>query len=306
MRIIILILLALFGYPFLLIGGTGEEGSRMDGFQVKVTSIDLIRSDDTVVNVYTGTSFLETVGAENGSIAGALSGHKPLTGSYKGIKLTTTDFRIKTALVISGTTYYTQTETLNEGDVWNLSSSESDYGFTTVQKAPESSTFTFPQPLIVESDKPVDLIWALQRNGVVQFDGTGSSDITWAQEENVIRAILPSAPSKWVKFDLKTTDGKSNTLSILLDGNGKILGGFCYRPENSAINGSWLSEGTLTSADNGVSGAFSLTYIDADDATPIVVDGSYSCVYHQYTITSVSPPVANMDGETLQDIVCRP
>ena len=140
----------------------------------------------------------------------------------------------------------------------------------------------------------------------MQFDGTGSSDITWAQEENVIRAILPSAPSKWVKFDLKTTDGKSNTLSILLDGNGKILGGFCYRPENSAINGSWLSEGTLTSADNGVSGAFSLTYIDADDATPIVVDGSYSCVYHQYTITSVSPPVANMDGETLQDIVCRP
>lgn len=307
MKKTLFLMIVLFGYCSWLTGGTGESGSRMDGFQTRVLSIDLIRSDESFANVYAGTSFLETVGEGSGSIAGALKGQKPTVGTYVGIALTLSDYKIKTKLVIDGIPYYTREENVSEGDDWNLSENESDYGYTTVvRSAPETMTVRFPTPLNVVSESPVDLVWALQRSGTVRYEGTEIGDITWAGEEDIIRALLPAEPSRWIKFDLKTTDGKSNTLSILLDGEGEVLGGFCYRPDNKAINGSWLSNAELSTADNGLSGAFVLTFVNADDASPIIVEGSYSCGYHQYTITSVEPDVDDLNTTQQSGLVCRP
>jgi hypothetical protein len=284
---------------------TKEGESRMDGFQVKVLSIDLIQ-DDKNVTVYSGEAFLETVGEGSGSVAGSLDGEKPMTGTYKGITLTLSDYKIKAKIVIDGIPYYTREENVSEGDVWNLSESESDYGYTTVARSvPETMTVHFPapSPLNIVSESPVELFWALQRSGTVQYEGTGSDDVTWAGEEDIIQAFTSAALSEWITFDLKTTDGKFNTLSILLDEVGRAVGGFCYRPDNRAINGSWLADAVF-----GADYAFTLTFADADDASKSIdVNGSYDCVNGKYTITSVEPDIENLDT-ALQEtgLACRP
>ncbi|MEJ2468014.1 MAG: hypothetical protein P8Y51_02895 [Campylobacterales bacterium] len=282
---------------------TNEDGTRMESYQIKVLSIDLMQKDQNVT-VYSGTAFLESVGEGNGTIAGTLNGQKPTIGIYEGIALTLSDYRIKTKVVIDDTAYYTREENVSEGDAWNLSENESDYGYTTVTRStPETVKVWFPTPLSVESEFPVELFWALLRSGTVRYEGTGVGEITWVGEDDIINALLPKEPSKWIRFDLKTTDGKFNTLSILLDGEGRVLGGFCYRPETKAINGSWLSDASLN-----VDNSFTLTFVDGDDASQsIEVNGSYDCINGKYTISSVEPAIENLDtDQQLSGLVCRP
>ncbi len=289
--------------------GTGEVGSKMDSFQFKVTSIDLIEPDDSPENVYSGDTFLETSGDGSTSIVGAMNGTFPPEGDYKGVIVTGTGFKIKLMLVIEGITYYTIDETINQGDTWNLSTNIADYGYTVINAGEAMDIKTiFSTPLTVTSGQPVNLGWVLQRGESINFDGDIESGITWAQQVDLVRAFTPDTPTKYVQFDLKTTTGKTNTLTILLDDSGQSLGGFSHRHDIYAMNGSFMSAGTLSTSDSGTTGTFVLTFPDSDnDSNPdIIVEGQYDCTSGQYSISDVTPTVENLDTSSLTGLICKP
>jgi len=132
--------------------------------------------------------------------------------------------------------------------------------------------------------------------------------ITWAQQTDLVRAFTPETPTKYVQFDLKTTTGATNTLTLLLADNGESLGGFSYRHPTYAMNGSFMSEGNLTTSDNGLTGTFVLTFPDSNNngSPDIIVSGQYNCTLGQYLISDVSPTIADLNTSFQTDLICKP
>lgn len=260
-------------------GGTGDSGSSMEGFQVKVEKLELKKSDSTYVTVYSGNEYLETVGTAIGTFAGVLSGIMPDAGTYTGLRLTTNAFKIKVKIVSGGTTYYTTSQTVSQGSVWTLSTSLTSYDYITVtQPTSETKTMDFPTQLTVTATNDVNLIWSLEKNGVVSWDGDLPNAVTWAAEEKIVAAFLPSVPSKRVQFTL-TASPLSNTITLLLDGSGNLLGGYCHRPTDKAINGNFMKSGSLSAVSNsGNTATFDVSFLNGDDDQSYYqITGDYNC-----------------------------
>lgn len=290
--------------------GAGGSGSAMEGFKVKVEKLELKKNDSTYVTVYSGSEYLETVGNGAGTFAGALNGTMPDTGTYTGYRLTTNGFRIKLKIVSGSTTYYTTSQTIPQGSVWPLSTSSASYDYITItQSTSETMTITgdFPTSLSVTANNDINLVWALKRNGIVSWEGSDLSNVTWAAEEDIVRAILPNKPSKLIQFSL-TASALSNTISMLLDSSGNLIGGFCHRPTNKAINGSFMKGGSLSAVSNGGNTAtFDVSFSDGDNNNDYYqITGNYNCgastsgTYSSLLVTGngVTPGYVNT-GDTL-------
>jgi len=309
MKIWKILVSALMAVSGSLQAGTGEAGSTMESFQLRVLSIDLIGADDGRYNVYSGSSYLETAGNGSNTVVSALGGTFPADGEYKGMVITADSFKIKTKLLIDGVAYYSIGENIVQGDVWHLSSSAAEYAATVIATdgAMQIETY-FSNPMTVSAGNPVELGWVLQRSDSVNYDGNLSDGITWVQQDDIVRAFTPAIPDKYVQFDLKTSNGEINTLTLLLNTGGELLGGFSCRRDPYAVNASFMSAGTLTTADGGASGTFSLTFPDSDDSSQpdIVVSGQYNCVLGRYMISGVTPEVPGLDTAFSVDLTCKP
>lgn len=290
--------------------GTGDSGSSMEGFKVRVEKLELKKSDSTYVTVYSGNEYLETIGTGSGSFAGILNGTMPDTGTYTGYRLTTNAFKIKLKIVSGATTYYTTNQSISQGSVWTLSTSSASYDYITItQGTSETITGDFPTSLSVTANNDVNLVWALKRSGAVLWEGTDLNNVTWAAEGDIVRAILPNTPSKLIQFNLTTTGPSlSNTISTLLDSSGSLLGGFCYRPTNKAINGGFLKSGSLSAVSNsGNTATFNVSFADGDNNNNYYqITGSYDCgastsgTYSSLSVTGVgATPYYSTAGATL-------
>lgn len=282
--------------------GTGEAGSSMAGFQVLITKLELKKADDTYETVYTGSDYLETVGTGAGTFAGELAATLPPAGTYVGFRVTYSGFKIKVKIVDGGIDYYTTAQSITEGENWPLSTDVADYDYVTI--ASLSSTgfeALFPTDLVISGTDSETFIWALQRSGVVIYDGTMPNGVTWAEEGDLVVAILPGVPAKAVQFNLVITKGgspdRSNTITLLYDSIGNLLGGFSFRPSDKAINGAFLSTGSVTGVTNNGNGAtFDMSFLDGDNTgTTYQVTGSYDCgtgtngPYSSLTVTDNTP-----------------
>ncbi len=292
---------------------TGDTGSSMEGFLVKVEKLELKKSDGTYVTVYSGNEYLETVGTGAGTFAGVVSGIMPNDGTYTGVKLTssaTDSFKVKVKIVSGTTTYFTTKTTAAKGVPWSFSTSSANYDYITA--TPTSSPILemdFPTPLTVTSNNNVDIIWELERNGIVSFDGSLPNSVTWAAEEDIVRAILPKVPSKRIQFNL-TAGSRSNTITLLLDGNGNLLGGFCHRPGSWDIwdiNGSFMKGGSLSTVSNsGNTATFDVSFLDGQSNGYYQITGSYNCgtstsgTYSSLAVTGIGvTPYYISSGSTL-------
>lgn len=277
---------------------SGATGSSMDGFKVKVDRVELTTdTGNTWVTVYSGNEYLEAVGTGANAIAGTLNGTMPSAGIYTGLKFTFSNFKIKVKIVSGGTTYYTTTQTVpyNGSVPWTLATSSLSYDYITITSTGNSETTDFPTPLTVTANSDVNLVCVNERNGIVTCDGTLPNAVTWAEEEDLVRAWLPGMPSKEIQFNLTSSFNStplSNTITFLLDGSGNLLGGFCHRPANKAINGSVLKSGSLSNVSNGGNTAtFNVSFWDGDGPAYFEITGSYNCgtstsgTYSSLTVT---------------------
>ena len=266
---------------------SGDPGSSMDGFRVKVDKVELTTDTGTTwVTVYSNGEYIESVGVGTNSIAGTLNGTMPPVGTYTGLKFTFSDFKIKVKIVSGATTYYTTAQTVgyNSMTPWTLSTSALSYDYITITSTGNSETTDFPTPLTVTANSNINLVTVMESNGIVTCDGTLPNNVTWAEEEPLVRAWLPGMPSKEIQFNLTvppnlpTYPALSNTITFLLDGSGNLLGGFCHRPANKAINGGILKSGGLSNvSNNGNTATFDVSFWDGMGVGWFKITGSYDC-----------------------------
>ena len=290
---------------------TGDSGSLIDSFQVKVPKLELKKSDSTYVTVYSGNEYLETVGTGAGTFAGMLKGTMPDAGTYTGLRLSIEAFKIKAKIVSGGTTYYTTAQTVAQSSIWPLSTTSASYDYITI--SPVTSTgFTadFPTSLTVTAGNDVNLIWVNESSGLVAFDGDLPNGVTWATNESIVTALLPGVPSKRIQFTL-TASPRSNIITLLLDGSGNLLGGYCNRSSIGytqwAINGDYMKSGSLSAVSNsGNTATFDVSFLDGDSSNYYKITGNYDCgtstsgTYSSLVVTGVgSTPYYVTDNLTL-------
>lgn len=277
----------------------GDTGSLVESTQIKVEKLELKQADGTYVTVYSGNEYLEMVGTGAGTFAGVISGTKPNAGTYTGVKLTmsATDSVKRKAKIVSGTTtYFTTSATAAMSAPWTLSTSSADYGYITA--TPSSSPITemdFPTPLTVTSNNDVVIVWANEGNGIVSFDGSLPSSVTWVSEESIVSTILPNVPYKRIQFNL-TAGSLSNKITLLLDSSGNLLGGSYHRPSdytNWVINGRFMKGGSLSAVSNsGNTATFDVSFSESDTVY-YRITGNYNCgtsttgTYSSLSVTGV-------------------
>lgn len=274
--------------------GVGDAGSSMEGFKVKIDKVELTTDTGaTWVTVYSGGEYLETVGTGTNSIAGALAGSMPGPGVYNGSKLTVSNFKIKVKIVSGATSYYSTAQTLDgvgplttqSTTPWTLSISSTAYDYVTISTTSGSIVTEFPTPLTVTGNSDVNLVWAFERCGVVTYNGLLPGSITSAQEEDLIHGILPAMPSKQIQLaltapaDIPTPHpALSNTITLLLNDSGNLLGGYCYSPSDRALDAADLKSGSLSNVSNGGNTAtFDVSFWTGPATGYFQFTGSYDC-----------------------------
>jgi len=235
--------------------GIGEAGSKVDSLQVNA-KIELIKTDDTTVTVLDGNEFLElkTDGDTTG-VAEALEANRPPNGTYKGIILTVTKFKHKLKIVSGATTYYTTNKEVPNGKSWDLSTDEKDYGYTTelAVNGKTVTTVTFPKPLVLTAGQDANLVFVNQFDPSVLYQTEGTIEtLHWAGQIRKMTGVLPAQPTQSIVFDINYTDGTNNldnTVTAFLDDQGNLIGAHMMRPDNQALNGSFLLGGSKTDND---------------------------------------------------------
>ncbi|MBI3814946.1 MAG: hypothetical protein HY279_10860, partial [Nitrospinae bacterium] len=120
--------------------------------------------------------------------------------------------------------------------------------------------------------------------------------VTWAQDESIVVAFSPEAPSKKIQFTL-TASPKSNIITLLLDSSGNLLGGYCNRiPDSQAINGNFMKGGSLSAVSNsGNTATFDVSFWRGDNSinSYYQITGNYDCgtstsgTYSSLAVTAV-------------------
>ena len=302
----------------LILNGLWAIGETRESFQAKV-KVDLIKSDNSIVNILDGSEFIElkTTG-EDTDFGGVLSNSQIPLGEYKGVKITISAFKHKLILANDdGQLFYTTDQTVAHNAQWLLSTNEDEYAHTTTL-TPEGGfvlSTTFPTLLKITDDNEANLIWINEFGGAVTYefpDGVindgNLSKINWADEATLLRAFLPDMPTKKLSYTIRyTNDGagvKENRVTYFLNTEDELIGAFMSRPHNQALNGADLLEGSK----NG--NIYSIKFQDGDDSNDGVVANDYyevnvtlSCPNTSENITISTSGVAELpsaeDGYTL-------
>ena len=303
MKRLILLLILMIGT---IIGDTyhvGEAGSKVDSFQVKL-KLDLIKEDNTTVNILDGSAYLEVKCSGSGPcVADAINTALPPNGKYIGVKFRVTGFKYKAKVVSGGVAYYTTHETVIHGHSWNLSTDAADYGTTTLTYTAsdlahgESSIVHFGKPMIVSSgsDSTLMFIAKFMSNHIEYETNSDMSHVTRIAESEEALAIMPQLPKYRVTFDIvynSLTGGtdRKNRFTIFLDENREVLGAFMQRIENSALNGSFFISATRESSTK-----YEFKIQNGDDSRDNIIGNDYytivadlNCNTHQYGDLSVA------------------
>ena len=245
------IIIALFFLGTSLFAALGEAGSMRESFQAMV-KVELIKSDNSSVTILDGTKFIELKTDTNETGIGAsLEANRPADGTYKEVKITVYKFKHKLKVVSGSTTYYTIEQEIANGVSWNLSTVESEYGYTTTN-APDGgyvTTVAFPKSLVLESSSDATLVWINQYlpNSLSYETSSTIAASTWIDETTKATAFLPALPSKVLFFVVSYKDGSTtltNGVTAFVDADGDLLGAYMARPDvNVALNGSFLTQG---------------------------------------------------------------
>jgi len=267
------------------------EDNKRESFQAKI-SVNLIRTDNSIVNILDGTQFIELkTGSEATDFGGVLAGVTAPIGEYKGVTLTLSAFKHKLKIHPMDDyepMFYTTDREVAYGDPWLLSTNSADYGYTTTL-APEGGlvfSTTFPKPLQITANGEANLIWINKFGGTVDYkfpdgieDDGNLSKIIWADEPTLIRAFLPDIPTKMLSYTIRyTQEGESvkeNRVTYFLNNSNELIGAFMSRPPNKALNGSDLILG------NNDGNNYSIRFQDANDSD----DGINGNDYYDVNVT---------------------
>ena len=261
MKRLFLFLILIVGTVF---GGTyhvGEPGSEVDSYQVRL-NLDLIRDDNTTVNILDGSAYLEVkcTGIEP-CVADVINTALPPEGEYTGVIFRVTGFKYRAKVVSGGVAYYTTNQTVIHSHPWNLSTDIADYGTTTVTYRAsdlahgETNRVYFAKPMHISSssDSTLILISKFMPNHIEYETESDMSHVTRISESEEALAFLPYMPKYKIAFDIvyKAPPGgtdKRNKFTIFLDENREVLGAFMQRIENMALNGSFFISGKKQSS----------------------------------------------------------
>ena len=269
------------------------EGNKRESFQAKI-SVDLIKTDNSIVNILDGTQFVELKTTFDATDFGeVLSGLTAPIGEYKGVTLTVSAFKHKLKIHPMDDyepMFYTTDREVAYGEQWLLSTNSADYGYTTTL-APEGGfvfSTTFPKPLQITADGEANLIWINKFSTIVNYefpDGIDEntehnlSKINWADEATLIRAFLPDIPSKMLSYTIRyTQEGESvkeNRVTYFLNSSNELIGAFMSRLPNKALNGSNLILG------NNNGNNYSIRFQDGNDSN----DGINGNDYYDVNVT---------------------
>ncbi len=280
---------------------TGDPGSRLDSLMVQVDSFDLLKDDGTTwVSVYSGGDFLETIGAAGQTTANTLVGTLPPAGNYIAYRFTVSSLKMNLVLVTGGTTtWYTTTQSLTSGETWSFSNNAADYGVVTyTPPAAFVHTTYFPQALAVTGSDSVVLYYLMERNGIVECDGTTpNSDITYCTTDQTVDMVLPAKPATMMRTIVSASSGsvlpalRTNIITAFYGGQDQLLGAYCQRPADWYFNGSSLTTGSGLYSSASGTGSLDLNFMDGDG----IADGTYnvtmdfSCSASTYSNLVIAP-----------------
>ncbi len=252
---------------------TGETGSVVDSMLAQVSKFELKKGDGTWVTVYSGSDYLEFIGASGNAASGSILGTMPAPGSYAGYRLTTLNLKIKLQLVQGGTRFYTTTQSVTQhsGNFWNFSQTAADYGYV---------TFTFDTPSVFESDFPspltvtdldTTLYYVEKRAGTITCEGSiANTDITGCTPDLISEGILPAEPKTMMQFDVTATSAteliqtRSNTITAYFGAQDNFLGATGYRHGNWYFCGGIMTSGSALYSSSTQTGSLDLTFMDGD------------------------------------------
>ena len=237
----------------------GDNGSEVAVDEVKL-KVELIKADGSSVTILDGSKYLRVTGSSSTatSIGDSISAALPPEGTYTKIRWTPMGFKIKAKIVKGATTYYTKKITVPEDDKtsWQLTTNSSEYDFTTVTPGSVTNTvtFTFPTPLVISKDKPVNLYYVNKFSGDVEYSGS-LPDVTWISNVMETFAFVSNKPVKLVQFDLNNTYNSknfTNKVSLIYDSNNKLLGAYVANlgiedtTQNGSLNPAFVLEANQT------------------------------------------------------------
>ena len=227
---------------------TPEVGSQIESSQIMV-KVDLIKDDNSTVNLLSGDEYIELKSDANVSaVADTITSNLPAAGTYIGVEYTVKKIKTKAKIVIDSTTYYTRETNVSSGNGWNLTTDASKYGYTEMEPSfTDKNRITFTKPLVISNADAT--IYFVNQFGPIQMEWSSSLDpkgVHWIGNEQYYTGILPQEPKKKISLDINYTNGtssKTNKLTILTDANNSILGAHLSRPSNFALEGSFFKDG---------------------------------------------------------------
>ena len=239
---------------------TGDVGSKMESMQWKM-KLQLVKEDNTKVTILDGTKYLEMKSGKLGSAFGAaLSGTKPSAGTYKGLHIERYGIKQKGKIVVGAETYYTVDGLVAEGNSYNLTTDESQYGTLEKDTTGFNQDITFTKLLVITDDAPVTLVHINKMFGNIKAEHDGNILNTTSLGENAkFDLFLPEIPAKTIRFDVtyshNSDNNKTTPITIFLDSTKILLGAIserdAFRDSNTiakALDSVTLLEGNLTSS----------------------------------------------------------
>ena len=299
---------------FAIVSITGERES----FQVML-KLELIRDDNTSVTILDGSKYVELKTDSNTTgIGTSLAAIRPDDGIYTKIKYTVYKFKHKLYVSDGVTTYYTTNKSIAMGESWALSPNINEYGYTeTIPATPLITEVILPKPLDIVSGSDASLVFINKYDNGFNIDYNSSLGIDqaiWVDEPTIATAFLPDIPAQTITFDLLYRDSnynivRQNTITLFLDENNALTGGYMMRPVNAALNGSFLLQGTSTPSTTSSIVSYFLSFQNGNDNDDNISGDDYydinitiDCPSNTYVFVLGAIPVDEfVDGVSVGD-----
>ncbi len=288
-----------------------SEGSQVDDMQIKVKVV-LIKEDNSTVTLLDDNESI-TVKADSNTTAlsDSIVQNLPSEGTYVAVEYTVKEIKTKAKIVVDGTTYYTRSKTVHSPETWDLTTDPSQYGYTTMAPSfVDKNRASFTKPLVIaDASATLYIVNKFDKQVVATFSDSNPSHAHWIGESQLFTGILPAEPKKEVVFDINYTGSgltpRGNTITMLTDANGSMLGAHMFRPQNAALEGSFFKDGDQ----NTTTHEYSIYIHHANSTTGWYyhIDAKIDCEHSSYSDLSIAifqsgeahPPFPSSTGYTL-------
>ena len=290
---------------------TDNYSWESEGFKF---SLELIDDQNNYTKIIDSKKvYMIKEGRADNSLATAFNESLPNSGTFTGMRFTIKEWFVKAKATIGGTVWYTNnvtddnmtytrfaTDDLSDYGEWSLSFEKMD-AYSSTDGIQQESTFSSPLKMGGTNIVYTALMVDDSKDGISTTDNSSDSYLNgiYFQKEHLFFGFVQGEPKKIIRIQhhasRNSNDNISGDIVMLLDVDGKLLGGNFYRGFKGNIakallwaSGEKKSEFTNRSSDGLISN-YKIRYGGTGDVSSDYFEftGSYNCTNGTATLEKI-------------------